>query len=439
MHIVIVGGGTAGLATAMELRKLDKGLKITVLEKSRDFGYSPCSLPYLLSGELKEMDIFYVNKKQLSEEDIVILTGAEVAGIDRKTKSVSFRQAGKDKAMVYDRMILATGSHPFMPKVKDLENVLVLRNLQDARRIMASKGKRAIIIGGGLAGIEIAVALKKRKKHVTILEMAERLAPGILDPDTARIVEDHLSRQGIKIVTDCKIDEVSKNQVHCRKRKLAFDILILATGVKANKELAQDAGLKCGWGIVVNSLMRTSDSSIYACGECAEVRHFLTGKLYISRSGVSAVAQAKIVALDITGNKPRAVLHVDSAVSVASGLYFGSTGVTEDFARKRGVKTVSSFYRGKNKASYHPGAKDVMVKLVADNKGRIIGAQALGEVNISDILNTLSLAITSKLTLDNLLKSETCYNPAVASIHHPLTLAAHMCLRKLEHMKGKSG
>jgi NADH oxidase (H2O2-forming) len=432
MHVVIVGGGIAGLAAAMELRKLDKSVGITVLERQKRTGYAPCALPYVIAGGIKKENIFYASKERLDGESIGLITEAEVTKLDRKTRTVFYTYKGKEKTIAYDRLVLATGSKPHDPGIPGLKEWLAFRRLGDAERIMASRGSRAVIIGGGFSGVELSAALKMK---VTLLECAENLIPYALDKDTGGMLTEHLSSMGVDVRTGCKIQKASASHVICDGDRLFCDLLVVTSGVKPDVSLALDAGLECGERIAVDDHMRTSDRSVFAIGECAQSRDFYTGGAAVSNSAVTAVRQAGVAASNIAGMRAKMSPPLNATVSVIGGLYLGSVGMTEREARAHGVKAVSALYRGVDKAEYHPEAGDVRVKLIADRKGRVLGGQFLGTSNVAGMVDTLSLAIGKGFTLRDLVNSETCYNPAVANIHHPLTIAAEVCLKKLEHSR----
>jgi len=438
MQVVIIGAGAAGLTTAMELRRLDKAAEITVLDKADEVGYSPCSLPYVISGELGAKGIFHTTAEELADGGIELIH-AEAKRIDRKARRVFFVRNGKEDYAGYGFLVLATGSVPFIPPIEGIEKArpLTLRRLDDAKRIAAAKGRRVVIIGGGLAGIEIAAALRSRGKDVTLLEAVPHLAPLMLDADASMGLERHLDGLGIRTLTGCSISKVSDGSVHVNDGKqIPYDTLIVAAGVVPCIRLAKEAGLECSSAIVADRWMRTSDSRIFACGDCAEVKHFLSQKRHVPQSAVAAVRQAAAVAMNISGKAYGTPAPLDASISVASGLHFGSVGVTAGNAARMGVKTVAASCGGTN-AGRDAQAKEVWVKVVAAGqgimRGRVIGVQVVGGRCVPDIINTASLAIGKGMRLADLEGMETCYNPAAAPLHHALVTAARACMMKLKN------
>ena len=440
MKVVIVGGGTAGTETAVQLRKLDSNAEIIILEKTQHFQYSPCALPYVIGGEIATFnDIEITNNEFYNQRNLRLEQGCTVSSIDKQQKKVFYEKDGSKQEMNYDKLVISTGSTPFVPPIKGLESVKysTFKSLDDAKKLkqIIGAGKKAVIVGGGYIGIELACALKKNNMDVTIVEI-KRLVCNALDLEMSDMVQAHLERMGIKIITGISIDKIEANTIYT-KEELRYDTLIISCGVHANIDLAQKAGLACDTGILVNEYLETSDPSIYACGDCVQSKYHIHNIPIMSQLGTTAVRQARFIAMNISGKKEAFPGVLNTSISKVGDLIFGSAGVTEEFAKQKNIKTVNALYKGSSKSEYYPGGKDFIVKLISDDKATIIGCQIIGYEDVAGRLNMISLAIQKNMTLHDLVKTETCYNPCVAPIFDPVIVAAEICFKKFETKYGK--
>ncbi|RLF78192.1 NADH oxidase, partial [Thermococci archaeon] len=307
MRIVVIGSGTAGSNFALFARKLDRKAEIIVIGKEKTMQYSPCALPFVLSGKIPKLeDIIVFPNEFYEKQKIQMMLDAEAKEIDRKRKVVI-----TDKGEVpYDKLILATGSKAFVPPIKGVENdgVFTLKTMDDVKKIQAyleeRKPKKAVVIGAGLIGLEGAVAFRELGLEVVVVELLEHLLPTMLDKDMASIVQSHLEEKGIEFKFGVAVSEILGNPVEGVKigeEEIKADIVLVATGVRANVDLARKAGLEVNRGIVVNEYLRTSDPDIYAIGDCAEVFDAVTGNRILSQLGTTAVRMAKVAAENVFG------------------------------------------------------------------------------------------------------------------------------------------
>jgi len=284
MKVVVIGSGTAGSNFALFARKVDRKAEILVIGKERTMQYSPCALPFVLSGRIEKLENIVVFPGEFyKRQRIDMMLETEVKEIDRERKVVI-----TDKGEVsYDKLILAVGSRAFVPPIRgvDSKGVFTLKSMEDVSRIQAylkeRNPKKAVVIGAGLIGLEGAVAFRELGLEVLVVELLPHLLPTMLDKDMASIVQKHLEEKGIKFKFGVGVSEIVGDPVKGVKigeDEIEADLVLVATGVRANTDLAKKAGLEVNRGIIVDEYLRTSDPDIYAIGDCAETFDAITGK-----------------------------------------------------------------------------------------------------------------------------------------------------------------
>jgi len=452
MNVVIIGGGAGGLTAASNIRKYDKSAKITVITMDRYVAYSPCAIPYVLCGEIECFaDIIMHQPEDYLEQNINIITEAEVFEVlssENKIKYQKLNDYSMDKGeLAYDYLIIATGAVPFIPPIKgsDLEGVFKIRDLEDGFKIKeyAEKSKKAVVVGAGLIGLETAYGLKKMGLDVTVTEMLPQIVPRSLDPDMAGIVQKYIEKKGIEVLLGNPLEKIVGHEyvegVVFGDETLNTDMVIMATGVKPQIELARMAGCKLGrWSIIVNEKMQTSVPNIYAVGDCVEVYDAITGHSTQSLLGTTAVRQGKIAAKNIAGIGAEFKPVLNSMVSKIGDLEFGAAGVTGTFALQNGIEVISGKSKALTRARYYPGAERIDVKITCNLKGRIIGCQIIAEERVAERVDTMSLAIAKGITCFELALMEFSYAPPVSMVIDPIILAAEDACDKLKELKNNS-
>lgn len=450
MKIVIVGGGAGGLSTASNIRKYDENAEITIITRDEHIAYSPCAIPYVLSGDVDCFDDIIMHEPEdYLERNIKVITRAEVLKVSSEENKIKYSlidQENGSKELSYDYLIIATGGAPFIPPVEgsDLDGVFKIRTIKDGLKIKehAEKSKKAVVIGAGLIGLEIAYGLKNMGLDVTIMEMFSQIVPRSLDPDMAAIVQKYIEKKGITVELGNPIEKIiGKTHVEgvtFGDKEVEADIVIMATGVRPETKLAKIAGCDLGrWAIQVNEGMQTSIPNIYAVGDCVEVFDAITGHATQSPLGTSAVRQAKVAAKNIVGIDAEFKPVLNSMVSKIGDLEFGAVGLTKTFALQNGIEVVFGKSRALTKARYYPGAKRIDVKMICDLKGRIIGCQIVAEERVAERVDTMSLAIAKNITCSELAVMEFSYAPPVSMVIDPIILAAEDACDKLKRLKRK--
>lgn len=450
MKVIIIGGGAGGLSTASNIRKYDDDAQITVITRDKNVAYSPCAIPYVLSGDVRNFDDIIMHQpEEYLERGIKVLTEAEVLEIDKDQKTIKYiltqDKMRYERELEYDYLVMATGGAPFIPPVKgaNLKGVFTIRTINDGLKIKewAEKSRKAVVVGAGLIGLETAYGLKKMGLDVVVAEMVSQIVPRLLDPSMARLVQNYLEKEGIRVILGRSIEKIigseSTEGILLGDEIIEADLVIMATGVRPETHLAEYVGCELGkWAIKVNEKMETSIPGIYAVGDCVEVTDAITGHPTQSPLGSTAVRQAKIAAKNIVGLAVEVEPVLNATVAKIGALEFGAVGLTKSVATHNGIFVISGKKRALTKARYYPGAKRIDVKMVCNLQGRIIGCQIVAEERVAERVDTMALAIAKKVTCYELVNMEFSYAPPVSMVIDPIILAAENACEKLEEIGG---
>lgn len=455
MNIVIIGGVAAGMKAAAKLRRNDSTAKITVVERGEQVSYGACGLPYYVGGDVPDIkslmstpagslrDVsFFKNVKNID-----VLTGVEALAIDRENKVVRVKRlhTGSEEQVGYDYLVLAMGASPIRPNLSgvDLENIYQLWHLEDAKRIRMGleRGdyRNAVIIGGGLIGVEMAEALSKWGVQVSIVEMKAQIFPGFLDADIAEPVHKYLRSKGIQLFLEEKVERFAGagavEAVVTDKRSIPAELVILAVGAKPNVQLAKEAGLLIGQSgaIAVNDKLQTSDPQIYAGGDCVENRHLVSGRNVFIPMGSTANKHGRVIADNICGitSSFRGVLG--TVVVKVLEWNVGKTGLTEKQAAEAGYEYVSVTIAGHDRPHYMPGAGTLSLKLIVDAAThKLLGMQAFGEGEVAKRVDTVAMALTLGGGVQDLFDADLGYAPPYSSPIDNVAVAALGIINKLQ-------
>jgi len=444
--IVIIGAHAAGVDAASACRKKDRSAEITLITKEKHAGYSRCGLPFVIGGQIPNFDDLIVfSKAYYKMLKLNLKTETEVLEIDTKNKSLaSISRDGKSERFDYDKLIISTGASSFMPRIRgyDKKGILALRTLEDGRKIeqaVKQGSKSVLVMGAGLIGLETGIALKERGLKVTVVEMLPQILPAMLDLDMANIVKEILEQKGLSILTEKRVEEIlgedKATGVIAGEEQLNADILLSAFGVRANTKLASEANIELGEtrAIKTNARMETNIEDIFAAGDCAEVPNLITHKPSCSQLGTIAVRQGKVAGTNAGGGYSLFQGVLGSAVTKLFDTEVGSTGLTVNAAKKARIETVTGTISSKTRADYYPGAKPIKIKLVVEKESQhLIGAQIIGEEEVTQRTNAISFAIQKNMTISELAKADTAYAPPLSETWEPIILAAEILLRKLQ-------
>jgi len=444
-RIVIIGAHAAGVDASSAARKTDRKAEITLITRQSRAGYSPCGIPFVLGGHIPSFNnliLFPQSYFRMMKLDLRLETTATC--IDTKAKTVEIRdKTGKQETLTYDGLILATGASPFIPPIKGREKagLQVLRTLEDGEKIdraIKNGAKTAVVMGAGLIGLETAIALVERGLKTTVVELLPQILPAMLDEDMAKVVQEMLEKKGVNILIGNGVEEFlgtdKVTAISAGGKQISADLFICAFGIRANVELAKKAGLVMGEtrAIKTNMRMETNIKDVYAAGDCAECIHMITQRPALSQLGTTAVRQAKVAGINAASGY--ATFHgvLGSAVTKFFGTEIGVTGLTEFFAKRAGIETVTGKITSKTRPEYYPGGLPIKIKIVVEKESqRIIGAQIIGGEEVTQRIHALSFAMQKQMTVRELAKADTAYAPPLNETWEPMVLAAEVALRKL--------
>ena len=438
MKVVIIGGVAGGASTAARLRRVDEDAEIVMLEKGPYVSFANCGLPYYLSRTINEREKLMVTTPESLKGmlNIDARPNSEVITIDREGKSVLVREhpGGREYSENYDKLVLAPGAEPIVPPLPgvDLEGVFELHNIPELDAldgyIKAKQIKRAVVIGGGFIGLEVAENLAETGISVSVVEMLNQvMAP--VDYEMAVEVHEHLALHGIGLVLGDglkaieKVDASGTLKVHTGSGKeLETDLVVLAIGVRPNTKLAKESGIEVTQRghIVTNERMQTSDPDIYAVGDAVQVKSAITGQPTSLALAGPASRQGRVVADNIAGRDMTFKGVSGTSVVKVFDLTVASTGMNSRQLTQAGLAFDSVATHNNNHASYYPGASPIHLKLLFGPEGQIYGAQAVGTTGVEKRIDVIATAMHGKLTVFDLEDLELSYAPPFGSSRDPV-------------------
>lgn len=447
MRLLIIGGVAAGTKAAAKFRRVNPDAEVTIVTKGKDISYAGCGLPYYVGGAIPERDQLIVN----TPEKYSALTGAmvypqrEVVSLDTAAKKAVAKniRTGAEEIYEYDACIVAVGASPVVPPLPglNLPGVFVMRTPDDAietRDYIARDGvKRAVVVGGGFIGLEVAENLMEKGLSVTLIDMAPQIMPGF-DTEMADFAVRHLAKKGIRVLTSTKLEGVTgadrAEGVQTDKGLLPADIVILSIGIRPNTGFLQDTGIEMFKGtILVDEKLATNVADVYAAGDCAMVKNRLTGERQWSPMGSSANMEGRTLALALGGRDVAYPGVLGTGVVKLPGLSGGRTGLSEEQAKAAGYTPICALAVTDDKAHYYPGSAWFAIKLVADAKThKLLGVQVLGPGAVDKVTDIGVMAVTMGASLEQMTCLDLSYAPPFSTAIHPFVQAVHMLLNKIE-------
>ena len=447
MKIVILGGVAAGTKIAAKLMREDRNNEVLILNKGADISYAGCGLPYYVGHVIEEKESLIVNTPQKYEAltGARVLTRMEAVEVDRDAKQVTAVHLDTREKTVYsyDKLVIATGASPVRPPIEgvDLENVFFMRTPEDAialRNLISDGGiKRAVVVGAGYIGLEIAENLAKDGVKPFVLDMAPHVLPGF-DGEFATYIEGKLADAGIPVVTGVRVTGLEGEggkvkKVLTDRKAYKADLVVLSAGIRPNTAFLDGTGLEMVKGtLLTNEAGQTNDPDIYAAGDCAMVHSAITGKPAWSPMGSTANINGRIIAQNIMGKELRYRGSLGTAVCQLPGLNVGRTGLTEAQAKAEGFDPISVVTIVDDKAHYMPGAATFTMKLIADRSTqRLLGVQVAGPGAVDKIVDITVTAIQCGATLDQLDGADFAYAPPFSTAIHPFAHTLNVLKNKL--------
>ena len=434
-NILIVGGVALGSKAACRFKRLEPQSKVTIIDRDRFVSYGGCGIPFYVSGDVSDVnDLRKTSFHMVRDEaffkdckDIEVLTETSVEWIDRENKRLAIRRPdGSEDSLPYDQLVLGTGSSPrrLMIPGADLPMVHTSANLNDAQAIkeLVTKGQveRAVIIGGGFIGLEMAEALADMwEVDTTVVEYFQQIMPGFVSPQFARMAQRQMEAHGVHFFLDEEVQAIEGTDtveaVVTNKRRLEADLVIVAIGAAPNIDLARKAGLRIGstGAIAVDEHLRTSDPAIYAGGDCAEIRNLVTGQPGYYPLGSMANRQGRVIGTNLAGGSAEFKGAVGSFVVKTFEAALAGTGLSLELARRAGFDAVSVQVAQLDRAHFYPEKAMMHLELVVDRKSRrILGIQGFGKQGDAVVgrINMVAAILEDRPTIDRLSNVELAYS-----------------------------
>lgn len=442
MKVLIVGGVAGGASAAARLRRMNEDAHIILFEKGEHISFANCGLPYYIGDVIKEKEKLVVQTPEAMQQrfriDVRVRNEVKRINVEKKEVEVLDIASGKIYTESYDKLILSPGAEPVKPKLQGIESprIFTLRNIPDTYKVRdfvdERKPQRAIIVGAGFIGLEVAENLHARGVKVTVVELADHVI-GPLDPDMAAIVHQHLKDKHVELYLNDGVKNFTDVSDHIRVelssgKLLDADMVIMGIGVKPESRLAKEAGLAVGQtgGILVDAHMRTSNSDIYAVGDAVEVKDFVSGNAALIPLAGPANKQGRIAANHICGIEDGFKGTQGTSIVKIFDLTVALTGNNERQLQKNGMAYEKSYTHSGSHASYYPGAIPLSIKLLfSKENGKILGAQVVGYVGVDKRTDVLATAIRAGMTVYDLEELELSYAPPFSSAKDPVNMAGY--------------
>lgn len=433
MKVVVIGGGAAGMSAASRVKALKPEWDVMVFEETSLVSHAPCGIPYVVEGLSEPSHLVYYPPEFFREKrGIDLHINARV--VEAGDGFVRVEEDGREKNYEWDKLIIATGALPKTPPFKglDLENVFTVRHPAHAEKLKRAveKAENVVIIGAGYVGIEMAEAAAARGKKVTVIEFLDQPLPN-LDRDVADVVREKIAER-VELKLGERVEEFEGDgkvrRVITDKGEYTADVVIVATGVRANTELAEQIGCRIGEtrAIWTDSRMQTSIENVYAAGDCAETVHMITKKRVWIPLAPPGNKMGYVAGMNAAGSNIEFPGVLGTQLTKFFELEIGATGLTEKTARAEGYDVKTATIKAKTRVHYYPGGKDTMLKVVADkNTNRILGAQLLGS-EVAMRVNVFAAMIQAGFTTKDAFFADLGYAPPFTPIWDPIVVSARI-------------
>lgn len=443
-RLVVVGGDAAGMSAASQARRTKEAseLEIVAYERGTTTSYAACGIPYWVGGLVEEREALVARTAATfrSRYDIDARVRHEVVAIDTRARTVTVRDldAGRETIEGYDHLLVATGAEPLRPPIEgiDLAGVFGIQTLDDGQRVIDAltdrQPRRAVVIGGGYIGLEMAEALCVRGLEVHVVDALEQ-PMSTLDPELGEQVSDAMRAMGIHVHLGTPVDAIEAGgdgwatAVDLGDRSIDADIVVLGLGTRPLSDLAADAGVPIGGsgGIVTDRRQRTPVDGVWAAGDCAETVHRVSSKPVAIALGTIANKQGRVAGINLAGGYQTFPGVLGTAVTKVCELEIARTGLNEEQARDAGFEAVAATIDSRTRAGYYPGAEPLTVKVVAElGTGRMLGAQIVGAQGAAKRIDVFATAIWNSMTAEDLSQVDLSYAPPFSPVWDPVLIAA---------------
>ncbi|HEV2706732.1 MAG TPA: FAD-dependent oxidoreductase [Pyrinomonadaceae bacterium] len=444
-HLLVVGGVAAGLAAAMEARRRAHALDITVLEKTADISYGACGLPYVVSGLIPSLASLNVHTPEYFSErhNIKVLTRTEALEILPARATVRVREEGAgEREIGYSSLVIATGAQAVCPPLpgRDLAGIFALRHMRDGRRLLnfieRERPRRALVVGAGYIGLEMAEAFAARGLPTTLVQATDKVMNTVGGALRDRVT-DELRAHGVEVLLGERVAAFEGEGGRVGRvlteagRAVAAELVLVGVGVHANVDVARAAAIEIGetGAIAVDAEQRTSAPGVYAAGDCCEVVNRVSGRRVWHPLGQPAVKQGWTAGANATGARERYAGIVGTNVVKVFDLEIARTGLSLEEAHEAGFDATLAETETLSRAVYYPGASKILTRLVTDRQGRLLGAEMVGREGVAQRANVYAAALHAGLRVDELERLDLAYAPPFAPTIDPILRAAHKAKR----------
>lgn len=447
-RLVVIGGVAGGMSAAARAKRVNPALEVIVLERDPHVSYGACGIPYFLAGLVPDPErlIVYTPEYFRQERGIDVRTNTEAIEI-RPTERVVLardRISGATEPITYDRLIIATGAVPIRPSLpgSDLKNIFVLRSLNDGlqlhRALTEDRPQRAVILGAGYIGLEMAEALVARRLQVTVIEALDHVL-GPTEPEISRIVEQELAAHGVRLLLKTRAagfegdaHRTVREVITDSGERVAADLVLIGIGIRPNVRLAEAAGIALGptGAIAVDERQETNVPGVFAAGDCCEVKHLVTGRPAWIPLGPAANKQGRVAGDNAAGRHATFAGVVGTAVVKVFDLEVARTGLSLQEALAAGFKAKRVVVTAASRAGYYPGAQPITVVLIFDEAmHRLLGAQMAGREGVAKRIDVFATALHARMTLPEMSQLDLSYAPPFAPVWDPILVAINAALR----------
>ncbi len=447
--ILVIGAVASGTKAAAKIKRENPDAQVVVVTKDKHISYAGCGLPYFIGGVIEEEKELVVKTPEDFKEitDIDVYIEHEALEIDTESKSVKVKdlKTEEEKVYTYDKLVIATGASPFVPPIegKDLQGVYPVRTVSNALEVRKlvdeGKVKKAVVVGGGFIGLEVAENLHERNIEVSLVELIDHILPPF-DEEIALYAQNYMKEEGVNIYTGEKVLSIKGQdgkvqKVITDKREIEADLVIMSVGVRANTQLAQQIGVELGVtrAIKVNEYMETNLQDVYAVGDCAENVNLVTEQPAWYPMGSTANKMGRIAGINISKSEKDHLKGVlGTTIVKLFNLNAAKTGLSERDAKKAGFEIETVLVPANDKAHYYPGYRQIITKLIADkNTHKVLGAQVIGEGVVDKPIDIMATAITFGAKVEDLEKLDLAYAPPFSMAMSSTILAANVMRNKL--------
>ncbi len=440
-RLAVVGGCAAGMSAAAKAKRTDRNLEVVVYERGPFISYAACGMPYLIAGDIAaHHELILRTPEQMARQGVMVQTHHQVMVIDSQAQSVIVRDLKTEHEFTtgYDILVITTGARPVQPPLpgSDLQGIFALRSLESGLAIQHfladSKPRRAVVVGGGYIGVEMAETFRRLGLEVTMIIRSGKVMRATLDDDVLDLLHAELARHGVEIIESTPLAFEGHGKLDAivtGNGTYPCDLALLGVGARPNTELAQAAGITLGptGAIATDATMCTSLPGVYAAGDCAEALHLVTGRPAYIPLGSTANKQGRVAGENAAGGQAVFGGVVGTTVVRCFDLTVASTGLSARQARTTGLDARETKIQTKDISHFFPGAADIHVKLVVDGEtDRLLGGQIVGERGVAKRIDVLATALYNRMTIAELQQLDLSYAPPFAPAWDPILVAANV-------------